>query len=265
MKTALLDADFWIYLAAAGAEYEMQWDTWMWTLHADLNTAIGALEDSITAIKNAAGTDRLVFALTDDHNFRKDILPTYKHNRLGVRKPICYRAMREYVAERYQVYQRPGLEGDDVLGILGTGRIIQGEKVIVSVDKDMLQVPGEHLRYDVKEKGFTACTVTEAEGDRFHLYQTLTGDTTDGYTGCPGIGPVKAEKILDGAVEACTPWADERRVNAEMWSAVLGAYEKAGLSEAVALQQAQVARICRANNYNFRERRVRPWTPRASA
>lgn len=272
MKTLLLDADFWIYMAAAGAEYETQWDSWMWTLHADLDQAIATLEDSITRIIEVGGTDNIVLALTDDHNFRKDVLPTYKAHRLNTRKPVCYKAMREYVAEKYQTYQRPGLEGDDVLGILGTGLVIKGEKIIVSVDKDMLTVPGQHLRYDVKTGEFTPLTVSVQEADRFHLYQTLTGDSTDGYSGCPGIGPVKAEKILEPFFFAGEPrWKDATNRNwpgkpasfdgKGAWSAVVAAYEKAGLSEVVALQQARVARICRANDYNFSERRVKLWKP----
>ena len=41
----------------------------------------------------------------------------------------------------------------------------------------------------------------------------------------------------------------------------IGAYAKQKLSPEVALAQAQVARICRAEDFNFKTRKVRPWTP----
>jgi DNA polymerase-1 len=62
------------------------------------------------------------------------------------------------------------------------------------------------------------------------MYQTLVGDTSDGYPGCPGIGPVKAEKVLGMPPN---------------WQDVVGAYRAAKLTEADALVQARVARILR--------------------
>ena len=82
------------------------------------------------------------------------------------------------------------------------------------------------------------------------MFQTLTGDKTDGYAGCPSIGPKTAEKILKGA-----------ETLADMWTAVTDTYAKQKLSTEVALQQAQVARICRASDFNFKTKKVIPWTP----
>ena len=82
--------------------------------------------------------------------------------------------------------------------------------------------------------------------DRFHLYQTLVGDQTDNYKGCPGVGPVKAETAL-GANPT--------------WASVVGCYEKAGLTEEDALVQARVARILRHGEYNKMTCEVKLWTP----
>ena len=38
--------------------------------------------------------------------------------------------------------------------------------------------------------------IISEEGRYFHMMQTLTGDTADGYPGCPSVGKVTAEKIL---------------------------------------------------------------------
>jgi DNA polymerase-1 len=107
----------------------------------------------------------------------------------------------------------------------------------------MKQIPGKLVRWpntDIVE-------VTEEEADYFHMVQTLTGDATDGYSGCPGVGPVRAEKLIKNMTD---PWTE-----------VVKAYEKAGLSEQDALVQARVARILRASDYDFRRKEVKLWTP----
>jgi DNA polymerase-1 len=90
--------------------------------------------------------------------------------------------------------------------------------------------------------------VSEREADRNHMIQTLTGDRTDGYPGCPGIGPARAEKIVDGG-----------------WDAVVDAYVKAGLNEATALTQARLARILRKGDYVRKTGLVKLWTPAKKA
>ena len=80
--------------------------------------------------------------------------------------------------------------------------------------------------------------------------QTLCGDASDNYSGCPSIGPKTAEKILADC-----------ETSADLWDATLATFKKKKLSEEVALIQAQVARICRASEYNFETKEVRKWTP----
>ena len=43
---------------------------------------------------------------------------------------------------------------------------------------------------------YDGSVINEKEANYFHMLQTLTGDPTDGYKGCPNIGKVTAEKIL---------------------------------------------------------------------
>lgn len=251
MRTALLDGDTLLYASASASEYETQWDTWLWTLHADLDEAITKLEDLVGEIIRRTKVDTVIFALSDDQRWRPSVMPSYKHNRTG-RKPIVYKALREYVHEQFRTYQRPTLEGDDVLGILATHpSIIPGEKVVVAIDKDMQQVPGEHFNY---KKG-TGSEVTVAAADYFHLFQTLTGDPTDGYPGCPGIGAKKAEVIL-------MPFHKGDTFDVKgAWAAVVAEYQKKLLGEDVALMNARVARILRHNEYDFKKKEVILWQP----
>lgn len=287
-RTVLIDGDVFIYQASAAHEYEAQWDTWLWTLHAELAPAIEQFDDTVGKIVEELEADKVVVALSDDVNWRKSVMPSYKHNRVAKRKPVIYKAMREYVAETRETYQRPGLEGDDILGILSTHKfLIPGEKIIVSIDKDMNTIPGKLLNDSRARKEMALGPagmfsyadfiqdVSEASADYFHLRQTLTGDVTDGYPGCPGIGPVRADELLtEGLV--LTPserviQRGARKGETEIkwtpttpgtpWEVVVSAYASAGLSEEVALLNARVARIARAADYDFKNKEIKLWHP----
>jgi DNA polymerase I len=249
VKTALIDADTLVYEASLASEQPIEWGDDMWTLHASMAEARFRFDNLVDAIKEATGADTLVLALSDGDNsarWRNRVMPTYKSNRKRVRRPVCYLPLRAYCHENYTTFERPTLEGDDVLGILMTHpRLVVGEKVLVAIDKDMRTIPGQHYNY-TKQEHFT---VDPAEARFNHMMQTLTGDATDGYPGCPGIGKVRAERILIG------------EDGGPLWPRVVEAYEKAGLSEEVALMNARVARICHHTDYDFNKKEVILWHP----
>jgi DNA polymerase-1 len=247
MKTTLLiDGDIIAYQHAFGTERVTDWGDGVWSWWADENDAARLMDEWIAAMKHKFSADRVIIALSDADNFRKRILPTYKGNRAEARKPILLKRMREHLTANHTTYCRPGLEGDDVLGIIMTSeKIAPGKRICVSIDKDMRTIPGRH--YDAKHD--KKLMVSELEADRFHMIQTLSGDPTDGYSGCPGIGKVKAHRLLHDK---------EPR---EWWPTIVAAYEKAGLTEADALVQARVARILRVTDYDFAKKEPILWTP----
>lgn len=243
MRTALIDADIVAYQVAAAAEEPTPFDDDIWVLWADAGEAKRASAEALDHLYELTESSDIVLCFSDKDNFRKDILPTYKGNRAATRKPMVLSAVREYMMAHHRSVVLPRLEGDDVIGILATSDdIVSGEKVIVSLDKDLRQIPGLHL---IDEE---ITEITEAEADRWHMTQTLEGDRTDNYSGCPGVGRKTADKILDNAGD-------------NMWAAVVAAYEKAKLSEREALVQAQVARICRATDYDNEKGSAVPWFP----
>lgn len=273
-RTALIDGDLFIFRAASAHEYEAQWDHNLWTLHAEFGPACAQFESTVAELKEAAQADEVVIALTDVENWRKKVMPTYKAHRQKTRKPIVYQPMREYCMERYNTFMRPTLEGDDVLGILATHpKLIAGEKIIVTVDKDLKTVPGLHLRLDTEDR--KERLISREEADFYHMLQTLTGDPTDGYPGCPGFGEVTAERLLVGGMaliprekiisrgprkgEQETEWVAEQP--ASLWEIVLSAYRSKGLGEEAALQNARVARICRSSDYDYTKKEVKLWQP----
>jgi 5'-3' exonuclease len=250
VRTILIDADVLAYQSAAACEVATDWGEGYWTWHCDINEVKHAIITGIEkAVQTLNGNDYRLCLTDSAGNFRRSVLPTYKGNRANVKKPLVLRAIRQWLIDDLGAYFRPGLEGDDCLGILHTMGM-KGETVVLSIDKDMKTVPGLFCR-DLSTEEIVS--ISESEADYWHLFQTLTGDATDGYSGCPGIGPKKAEAIL-------APWDAEVDV-ATMWKQIVKVYEKAGLSEEEALVQARVARILRASDYDFNNKRPILWTP----
>ncbi len=280
-RVALLDGDVFCYQAAAAVQRVVNWgdgdddDSCLYTTYADLDDAKLTLDASIADLQKLTGADRVVFALTDKANWRQDILPTYKGNRKAVARPIVLADLRQYARDTYEVWERPGLEGDDILGILATNnKAVPGEKIIVTIDKDLHTIPGYHLNADKRHEGFYEVTLEEA--DRFHILQGIAGDATDGYTGCPGIGWGTAETFLDDPYmlvketyevargpnkgEERTRWVKSKDDH-PLWDCIVSLYAKAGYNEDYALQQFRVARILRSSDYDFKERKPKLWTP----
>jgi DNA polymerase-1 len=250
-RIALIDGDIFCYQQAAAAEVPTDWGNDFWTLHADAAEAHASLDAALQDVLKELDASEMIVAFTHPENFRKAILPSYKENRKSVRKPMILNELKKHVADNYETFLRPGLEGDDVLGILSTSiGIIPGnpEKIIVSIDKDFKGVPGKLFDPKAPEKGIQE--ISEQEADWWHMYQTLCGDSTDGYSGCPGCGPKTAERVLD------------ERAGLSMWDAVVRAFRKAKLGEQEALVQARVARILRAEDYDFKAKKPILWTPK---
>ena len=240
MTTALIDADVLAYQAAAAGEKPICWGDGLWTLHSYEDEVLATFESKLAQVLAAVKADDYILAFTAPGNFRYSVLPTYKGNRVDKRKPMLLGWIKDAAMAAHPSYLKDGLEGDDCLGILSTcGRY--AKPVIVSIDKDMKTIPGTY--YDFGKE--ITYEISETEADWWHMYQTLVGDVTDGYKGCPGVGDVGARKIL----------AQE----GDVWANVVAAFVKAKLNEEVALQQARVARICRASDYNFKTKEVILW------
>ena len=164
-------------------------------------------------------------------------------NRKQKRKPLILKALREYLVKEWNAIILPNLEADDVMGIVAT-KPRKNEKIILcSIDKDLRQVPGTLYN------GETMVKRSNKECNWWHLVQTLTGDAVDGFSGCPTVGIVTAQKILN----------NKRMPIKKMWDLVVKTYEKQGLFEHDALQQARVARILRYGDYNKKTGEVNLW------
>jgi len=260
---ALIDGDIVVYQSAAKAETIVDWgDDEIIITGSKSQTRMG-IEDMVNDLRRVTGADRVVLAFTDKDYFRKDVYPQYKGNRKGVRKPVTYSFGKDFALNEYETMVRPGLEADDILGILSTTTVrgFDDDKVVCSLDKDMLTFPGKVYNWSKPLDGLV--TVDEDTADYNFFMQILMGDSTDGYPGCPGIGKVRAARILD----ECFVLPPEKTgvepyfCKQTAWVSILDAYAKKDLTEDDAIVQARMARILRAVDYDFDNHKPILWEP----
>jgi len=239
----LIDGDILIHRISAAVEVPTKWDDDIWTLHSDARMAKVLLDIEVARIREKLGGKNVdvVMCLSHKGNWRKSVYPNYKSNRRDTRKPLCYSELRAYVPTAYWVECWPNLEADDVMGIMSTKP--RSNAVIVTIDKDLKTIPGRLFNPDTDE----AWDISVEQADYAHMMQTLCGDQADGYPGCPGIGPKKAESILESTDPVVR------------WAAIRAAFEKAGLTEHDAIEQARISRILRHDDYINKE--VLLWNP----
>ena len=236
----LIDCDYVAYKAAQATEECIDFGEDVIIAQSDFKETLKVFERELRKIKTAMMEDELVLYFSSPRNFRKEIFPDYKGHR-NRRKPLGYKRLVNHCCDNYNTVIRDRLEADDSLGIDAT-RYASTDNIIVSPDKDMRQIPGVlwDLTNDVVE-------ITKEDGDKWHLIQSLAGDPTDGYSGCPGIGVKRASDILNK--------------HKAPWSAVCKAYEDKGLSDDDALLNARLAKILQHEDYDHDKKDVILWSP----
>jgi hypothetical protein len=174
-----------------------------------LDRILTNLQDHDVNLAFISSKDCEVF-LTGKGNYRFDVAKhvPYKGNRVDKPKPIYLGACRDYLEEVWGAKLSDGEEADDLIAIAATK--YGPTSVVVSIDKDMLQIPCKH--YNFVKNEWTE--VSEFEGLKFFYSQILTGDSADNIVGLYRVGPKKAEQLL----ENCD---DEE----ELWEAVIKAYD----------------------------------------
>ena len=236
----LIDSDFLAYKAAQACEIGIDFGEDVIIAQSQFSEVLRVFHNELNKVTKAMMDDNFILYFSSTKNFRKKIYPDYKGHRMK-RKPLGYKRLVNYCRENHNFKLIEGLEADDTIGIEAT-RHADPSNIIVSPDKDMRQIPSVlwNLTDDVTE-------ITEEEGDRWHLVQSLSGDPTDGYSGCPGIGVKRATELLDK--------------NENQWEAVCKAYRDRGLSDDDALLNARLAKILRNENYDHDRNQPILWNP----
>ena len=238
----LIDADFIVYKACAAAETEIDWGDDVILVTSKFSDAYSASVRELQKLRREFLWDvpELVLFFSDSTNFRKEILPDYKGHRQR-KKPCGYKRVINQLKNEFAVIIMPTLEADDSMGIYSTQN---PGNIICSPDKDMRQIPGK--LYNMEE----TTLITNDEGKKWHLVQSLAGDQTDGYSGVPGIGVKRATTLFES--------------EGYSWETVVNAFEEKGMTEDDALLNARLARILTVDDYDFKHKKPIPWTPSPS-
>ena len=150
---------------------------------------------------------------SDKSNYRYALDPTYKANRTQP-KPVHYDYLRDRLTNdpHYQGIVSFGREADDSIGIASSRFASKRDFIIVSIDKDLKQIPGWHYDFVKKRKFY----VSQSEASKFIYRQLLTGDSADNIGGITGIGDSISDKLL----EPCTNVSEFYRVVRHIYSEV---------------------------------------------
>ena len=244
MKKLLIDTEGFLVPAAKACEYDIEWQPGDWQKLCRHGDALAYFQEAVVDVLAQYPSHQPVLAMGDRTTYRAGIFPTYKANRRKESKVAGWPALVASVEQLalssgWQVARLANVEADDVLGIL-----CGADDVIVSIDKDLLTVPGCHFR------GGVQLQQSLHEANLAFFSQALIGDRSDHYPGCPGVGEKGAEKLL----ATC-------KNEQQMWTAVIGAYQKAGLDPQAALVQARCARILRSGEYDHDQQQPILWQP----
>ena len=176
---ALIDGDILLYRVGFGAENE------------EGSVAISRMDELTHRIITTTNANDYQIYLSDgrDSTFRYRLNNSYKGNRKQP-KPLHYQLLKEYLIEQHKAIVAVNEEADDLMGIEQSQTT---DTIICSIDKDLLQIPGNHYNF-VRDEFIT---ITEEEGIHFFYLQLLMGDKADNIPGITGIGVAKATNILE--------------------------------------------------------------------
>ncbi len=155
-----------------------------------------------------------------EKTFRHDMYPEYKANREVPPEDLAQQfPYFEPVVEAYNIkgIRVPGVEADDIIGTLAKqGEEAGLEVVIVSGDKDMMQLIGPHVSMldTMKAKLFKKKEVVEKFGvgpEKVIEVMGLMGDSSDHIPGVKGVGPKTATELIQkfGSIEDLYKRLDE--------------------------------------------------------
>ena len=135
--------------------------------------AIARADSMMHQIFQETGIFDFEFYLGGEGNWRKEIYPEYKANRKDIPRPVWLEDVREFLVTTWKAEVVNDKEVDDVCGIRLTEEGSQA--ICVSLDKDLLTVPGVH--YNFVKKVYQS--VDKRQALRYFYQQLITGDASD--------------------------------------------------------------------------------------
>lgn len=153
------------------------------------------MNELINGILDKTSASKATFFITSDDqsNFRFQLYADYKANRKDKPKPKHYKFLRELLKDEFLATVVSNEEADDAVAQFMLEETTE-KRVLCTIDKDLDQIPGWHYNF-VNGRLYN---ISELEGWRSFYTQCLVGDQVDNIDGCPGIGVVKSNRLLEG-------------------------------------------------------------------
>ena len=184
-RTAVIDGDVLLHMSI--------WNS------PDLEDALESLEVHFEAVMEGSWSEDYVMAFGGPNNFRDVLFSEYKKSASRAKskstRPEWFGDLKSEVTSLYEnSVICDGYEADDMVRIWAT-ELAEWNKdfIVCTVDKDLDCIPGNHYNPRKSEIYW----VSPEYSEMFYWKQLLMGDTVDNIPGVEGIGPKKAEKIIE--------------------------------------------------------------------
>ena len=169
--------------------------------------AVYGFTNMLTKLVEDTGAEYLAVVFdTSRKTFRSDIFPEYKAHRPPPPDDLIpqFALIREATAAfNLPCIEKDGFEADDIIATFARQASAEGhEVIIVSSDKDMMQLVGDRVRMmdPMKNRMVGPDEVRERFGvgpERVIDVQALAGDSSDNVPGVPGIGVKTAAELIN--------------------------------------------------------------------
>jgi hypothetical protein len=157
-----------------------------------VNRTLGAVDTHLT--EAGVEFEKMELFITGKGNFRDQIatIKGYKANRDPAAKPVHYKSIRRFLKNRWGAEEVHGYEADDAVAMIACENEYDPSRVvIVTVDKDLLTVPG--AQYNFRTKKLVEVSKQEALVNFYR--QLVVGDPVDNIGGAFKAGKKAAEAI----------------------------------------------------------------------
>ncbi len=172
----------------------------------NVNAVYGFTNLLLSALNQYDPTHLLVAFDAGGHNMRKDIYSQYKANRKGMPDDLAQQMpiLQDLLAAMgVHFIKRSGIEADDIIGTMATKLAV--DSVIVTGDKDMLQLVSDKVSVALTKRGITEVDLVQSDNivEKCNMtaqqvveYKALRGDSSDNIPGVKGIGDKTALSLL---------------------------------------------------------------------
>lgn len=190
-RLSLIDADSIVYIVAYNHQDDFE------------EMVLQSCDSVVDSILTKTQADYYIGFFSGKNNFRDTVYKYAKYKGTRPPKPEWFvkweRTIKDYLITKWGFYVTDGFEADDALSIGYSTWNNEYTLIFCSPDKDIKQIPGLH--FDYRKMDSEIFTITPEQASYNYYLQLLTGDADDNVVGIPGLGPVKAAKVLEDCID----------------------------------------------------------------